>query len=280
MITGLKSRIEEAGFECELHTDLSQMADRAKTISNEGRLRTVVSAGGDGTASTVASLIPVGIPMTLFPTGSENLLAKHFSITDDISQCVKSILRMRTKKLDLMMVNSRLSLLMASIGFDAEVVRLVHQSRTTHVSKWTYWRSILCTLLFYRWPDLQIVLRDEQDVVIADVTGSWIFAFNVPRYASGLSIIEDAVENDGLLDIGIFDRGGMLNGLRCYWAVARGKHHSSKNWRRFRSSSVEINLSPSCRAQKRVSSCQADGDWASELPVKLKIMDRKLDIVV
>ena len=83
LVLELKSAIESVGFQCEVHTDLDQMADRCRELIQSNDLRTVIAAGGDGTASKVASLIPHDIPLTLFPTGSENLLAKYFSIPAD-----------------------------------------------------------------------------------------------------------------------------------------------------------------------------------------------------
>ena len=278
LVAELKKSIEQAGYDCELHNDLSQMESRAQDLANEGRLRTVVAAGGDGTASMVASLIPTHIPITLFPIGSENLLAKFFSIVAESEHCVKSIQRLRTKSIDVMTANGNLCLLMASVGFDAEVVRQVHQSRKSHITRWSYWTAILSTLARYRWPNLKIVIRDENDHVMEETKGSWVFIFNVPRYAAGLAIIEDAIENDGMLDIGIFDCGGLLNGLWCYWAVARGKHHQLKQWRRFRCRSISIE-STNDFGKDNQPSCQTDGDWACDLPVIIQLTDRKLEIV-
>ncbi len=277
LVVELKQSIEAVGYVCEIYTDLQQMAGRARALAEEGLLRTVVSAGGDGTASMVASLIPTEIPLTLFPTGSENLLANYYSIAADVKKCVKSIQKLQTKNIDVMLVNGKLSLLMASVGFDAEVVRRVHLSRKSHVSRWTYWCAILNTLVRYRWPDLKIVIRGENEQKIEETYGSWVFVFNIPRYAAGLNIIPDAKEDDEFLDIGIFDRGGLLHGLSCYWAVARGTHHQMKQWRRFRCKSIEIDFVAEKPTQ---SSCQTDGDWGCEMPVTIQITDRKLRLVL
>lgn len=279
LVLELKSAIESLGFQCEVHTDLEHMANRCRELIQSCELRTVVAAGGDGTASKVASLIPHDVPLTLFPTGSENLLAKYFSITADPAACARSILKLRTKPVDVMMVNGKLSLLMASIGFDAEVVRCVHQSRKSHVTKLTYWSAIIGTLFRYRWPVLKISIFDKNDKILEEVTGGWVFIFNVPRYAAGLSIMNDANEHDGYLDVGVFDQGGLVRSMWYYWNVICGKHQLLKQWRRFRSGSIRIESVNQLNTQKSLTSCQADGDWVCELPVSIQIVPRKLRIV-
>ena len=279
LVLELKREVESLGFQCEVHTDLDQMANRCHELISRSELRTVVAAGGDGTASKVASLIPHDVPLTLFPTGSENLLAKYFSITADPIACARSIQRMRTHPIDVMMVNGKLSLLMASIGFDAEVVRCVHQSRKSHVTRLTYWSAIIGTLFRYRWPSLKISIYDENDRIVEEVSGGWVFVFNVPRYAAGLSIMEDAVEHDGYLDVGVFDNGGLVRNMWYYWHVIRGKHQMLKQWRRFRSRSIRIETADQTSIRGSQTSCQADGDWVCELPVAIAIATRNLRIV-
>ena len=279
LVVELQKEIESLGFSCELHTNLDEMASRCAELANAGSLRVVVAAGGDGTASRVASLIPHDIPLALFPTGSENLLAKFFSIAADPKACAKAIEKLRTRPIDVMTVNDRVFLLMASIGFDAEVVRTVHQSRRSHVSKLTYWAAICKTLFRYRWPAMSVTILDEHGRIVENVAGGWVFVFNVPRYAAGLPIMTDAVENDGYLDVGVFEQGGLLRNMWYYWNVIRGKHHRMKQWRRFHAHSIQIELPTTSSKARNQTSCQADGDWVCELPVSIAIVPRTLRIV-
>ena len=104
-----------------------------------------------------------------------------------------------------------------------------------------------------------------------------MFVFNVPRYAAGLGIMDDAIEHDGLLDVGVFEHGGLMCNLWYYWNVLRGKHVLLKQWRRFRAREIRIEMvDPS----KTAASCQADGDWVCELPTSIQIVPRKLQLVL
>ena len=101
-----------------------------------GELRTVISAGGDGTATAILNRIPSRVPLTIFPLGSENLLAQELKLPREPSGVLPMVQQMATRQLDLFRANGSLFLLMASVGFDAQVVRIVHESRRSHITRW------------------------------------------------------------------------------------------------------------------------------------------------
>ncbi|MDR1962446.1 MAG: acylglycerol kinase family protein, partial [Planctomycetaceae bacterium] len=76
----LSGRLREKGFAVELLTDLDEVTEKAKIFHAEGRLRSVVGVGGDGTAATLVNRTEPGTPITLLAAGTANLLAKHFRL--------------------------------------------------------------------------------------------------------------------------------------------------------------------------------------------------------
>lgn len=264
----LRTRLEQAGFHAELHTDLTTMAARVSELHAQKELRAVVAAGGDGTASVVIGRVPRDVPIALFPLGSENLLAKYFGIDGDLEATVARIQSGTTHALDLFKVNGTLSLLMTSVGFDAEVVRIVHQSRTSHITRWRYRWAILQALLSYRWPSFQVELLDREHQWYSVGQFDWLFAFNVPKYAAGISLIEDASCNDGLLEVGAFEGGGLFRGLSHYGRAVRGQLASTKSWHRWQSSGVRI-TPKIAQPWDPVASYQYDGDWGGAIPLEI-----------
>lgn len=272
----LRSQLEMAGFESELFTDVSQMTHRAQELAAAGKLRTVIAAGGDGTASLVLSVIPNQVPVTLFPLGSENLLAKYLEMPRDFHAVVQLIERGKTKPMDLFRANNQLMLLMASVGFDAEVVREVHLRRTSHVSRWRYRWAILRAIGRYRWPGFRVFIQDDHGAWIDQGIAHWLFAFNVPKYAAGISIIEEAECDDGLIDIGVFRGGGLIQGLRHYGLVARGVHRTSSSWNQWRTTGVRIcAIDGSASDGTKQASYQLDGDWGGPIPLEIVHSGRK-----
>ncbi|MFN9987171.1 MAG: diacylglycerol/lipid kinase family protein, partial [Pirellula sp.] len=240
----LREALQQRGFAAEMYTDVDAMASRASQCQQARTLRTVVSAGGDGTASLILSKIPSDIPVTLFPLGSENLVASYFEMTRDIDRTVACIERLRTEPLDLFLANGRLTLLVASVGFDAEVVRQVHENRKSHVTRSVYRLGILRAMFSYRWPKFRVQRRDAAGNWDESITANWVFAFNVPRYAAGIRIIDSTSISDGLLDVGMFQGGGLCQGLWNYGMVVRGVHEKSGSWKRFQASGLRISLAP------------------------------------
>ncbi len=253
------------------------MSSRAASLAEVGELRTVISAGGDGTASLISRSVPSQTPITLYPLGSENLLAKHFGIRRDIEQSVALIQSLNVQAIDRFETEHQSLLLMASAGYDADVVRSVHQKRTSHISRWNYWQAIGSSLISYPWPEMQIDLLDGNGNTIETHQGNWVFMFNIPRYAAGLDIIPEAIVDDGLLDIGIFRGGSLATGLWHYMHVLRGTHTKLKSWVRRQAEGLRIGPLGSKDADIPY---QIDGDFGGKLPVTIRRNEHRMHLVI
>ncbi len=265
---GLRDALAQAGFMAELFTDIKPMAERVRALHAAGDLRCVVSGGGDGTASLVLSLIPQGVPVCLFPLGSENLLAQYFEIDTNVERTVQRIALGKTQAMDLFRANDRLSLLVTSVGFDAEVVRSVHLNRTSHVTRWSYRWAILKAMASYRWPTLRVELRDTMGEWGPAIQCNWLFAFNVPKYAAGLCIVDTGEIDDGLLEIGLFHGGGLCRGLWHYGLVQRRVHHRHTAWTRLQATGLRVAMAEPGSSNAAVP-YQTDGDWGGDLPLEM-----------
>ena len=269
----LKDLLANEGWKVDLTTDLDHMQQIVEGSHQRGELRTVVSAGGDGTVSAVLNRIPSRIPLTIFPLGSENLLAQEFKLPREPSGVIPLVQKMATRQLDLFWANGTVFLLMASVGFDAQVVRMVHESRRSHITRWAYRLAVLKAIQSYRWPTLSIE-GNFQGRWESLGTCHWLFAFNVPRYAAGIHIIDDALVDDGLLDVGMLTGGNAMIGLWNYLRVALGTHRRSSRWRECRVNALRV---VSSQGQ---GGYQLDGDWGGPLPLEIVHTGTKATLVV
>jgi diacylglycerol kinase family enzyme len=270
---GLAEALESDGWEVELTTDLDRMQELVFRYHSQGRLRTVVSAGGDGTASAVLNRIPLEVPLTIFPLGSENLLAQQYRLPRDV-EAVRSMVRgMSVRRFDLFRANGQLFLIMASVGFDAQVVRSVHENRRSHITRWAYRFGILRAIGTYRWPELEVEVLGQGGWESLG-TCHWLFGFNVPKYAAGIHIMDDADADDGLLDVGMLRGGNVLIGFWNYLTVAMGIHRRGGRWSEKRVRGLRV------RSQAGQGVYQVDGDYGGPLPLEILYTGTKATLVV
>ena len=254
------------GWQAELLTDLDAFERRAQELLSCGQLKAIVAGGGDGTVSTVINRVGVQVPITILPMGSENLLAKYLEIPREPAKIVSMLRNGNIRELDLVQANQQLFLLMASLGFDAEVVKYVHQSRRSHITRWAYRWGIIIALFKYRWPAMEIQSLDKDGCWVDQGRHHWVFAFNVPKYAAGLTLLPDALIDDGLIDVGLFRGGNLFVGLWNYLLVALGSHRTSSNWTELKTKGLRIKLASSVSgAGQGGVSYQLDGDWVGDL---------------
>ncbi|MBP5620635.1 MAG: hypothetical protein J6X44_01340, partial [Thermoguttaceae bacterium] len=171
----LKTALEEKGFEVELHTDLNEVSRRANELFTGQRLQALVGVGGDGTAAELTNRTLPGLPITLLPSGTDNLIAKYLKLPFDPEKSAEMIATGSPISFDAGKANGRLFLVMVSAGIDADVVRLVHAAREesyqkqtkkgAHISYFSYVKPILTSIRNYKYPRImtEVVLENNSE---------------------------------------------------------------------------------------------------------------------
>lgn len=266
MVASLLHGLEHAGLKsivCWERDHLSQ-----ELIQRKASLRCIVAAGGDGTVLEVLNRAP-GVPIAVLPLGTENLLARHYGVTRDGESVAKLVTAGRVRHLDVGRAGSRHFCLMASAGFDAAVVHTVDRHRRGHISRLTYALPIAQTLWNYRFPLLEVEIPETGETL----RGSLIFVFNVPLYGMGLPLAPGAQPDDGLLDLLVFQRPGVIHLARYVMAVVARQHmrlHDVQH-RQVRRLSV--------RSTEPVP-VQVDGDPGPVVPFAIEVAPGALSLVV
>lgn len=305
-VAGLQAALTAAGFECEIEFSLAALRQQSLRLEARGELRAVVSAGGDGTAEALANLLPPHIPLLLFPLGTENLLAKHLGITGDLRQACDILQGDRRLALDVGCANGKLFLVMLSCGFDAEVVRHMHAIRKGHINRWSYARPILSSIRSYRFPTLDWSMDalpspvEAADSVVITATdldsdceleaakesepsrqfASWLFVFNVPRYAAALDFCPQADPTDGLLDICTFERPGLISGVGYLAHLWLGWHQTMRGFAHTRCRRLEIPAPIDHNGHTLDVPFQIDGDPGGVLPLSIDVLPGRLMLLV
>jgi len=193
----------------------------------DARCRCLVAVGGDGTVASLINEQP-SVPISALPAGTENLFAQHFGFPRKPNRWAELLDAGDIRPVDLGTAGGRRFVLMAGIGFDAEVVtrhhfgRVGRADRVRPTSRAAYVESVLKASFSYRFPPLTIDYEGPDGA--ATLRGTTAFVFNLPRYALGLPMAPTALENDGWLDLVVFRDPGPLQALRYLWLVWRGVH--------------------------------------------------------
>jgi len=271
LVESLAETLTSQGFTVHMLTDIEEVKTTVAELSSAqaSGLRAVVAAGGDGTVSLLANSLPPQTPLAILPLGTENLLAKHLGLTADPGAIAEMIAHGRTKRFDSGRANGKLFLVMASCGFDAEVVHRLHSQRKGHIRHWSYVKPTFRAIRKYRYPKLRIRTSESGKPVIA----KWAFIFNVPRYAMNLPIVWDADPSDGQLDLCTFRGGNLLRGLFYLAAICLRQHRGWKysHFCQFKKIWIE--------ADERVP-YQLDGDPGGVLPLEIEVIPNFLRLLV
>lgn len=273
-VRAIAAALTAAGYQVDLTTDLEELAQLSAEGSDAGDLRAVVAIGGDGTASVVRSCVPLSVPLLPVPMGTENLLGRFLGQAIDPASICRTIDDGVTVGLDLGSANGKYFLLMISAGFDAEVIRALHENRRGNITRIAYFLPTLRAIRSYGYPEMELYWGDA--AMPNDATRCrWVFGFNLPLYALGLPIAPRAVATDGLLDVCAFQRGSTWSIVRYLWHVKRGSHHALPD--------ATIARCRRFRLRGPIShqiAYQLDGDYAGVLPVDVEVLPGELRLLV
>ena len=201
----LAEAAERRGMSVELQPTQPTPAEIwLRPILARGSHRAIVVIGGDGTVHLVApEAARAEVPLVHCPQGNENLFAREFGMSADPEPVLDLLDRGRPRPVDLLNVSipgrpSEIAVIMASIGFDAQVVHDLAARRTGTVSHLSYLRPILRSAIGLSLPTITAMLDGE---TIAESVPGMIVVGNSRQYASRIDPASRAKMDDGLLDV-------------------------------------------------------------------------------
>ncbi|RMF97330.1 MAG: hypothetical protein D6741_10180 [Planctomycetota bacterium] len=271
------SLLKQSEFHVTVSSDLSEACDLANRAFEKGTLRTIVGIGGDGTAAELVNRTVPGVPFTLLPAGTANLVSRHFRLPKSPAKAVAMIRQGRVCRFDAGNANGRLFLAVASCGFDAEAVCRVHERRQQRNGRYagyfSYVGPVLRLIASYPYPEIRVTFGETSEAGPQEAVGRWAFVFNIPQYAWGLPLTPQAIGTDGLLDLCTLAKGGLFHGLR-YVAFAQFAQH------------VRLSDCTLAAAQRfRITSehdlaYQLDGDPGGRLPLEIEIVPDRVRLIL
>jgi len=228
----------------------------------EQRVGAVLAFGGDGTVRSVAAqLAATGVPLGILPAGTGNLFARNLGVSvSDLDDALQVALSGTERPVDIGRAEIDVSgrdprprqesfLVMAGLGFDAEVMAEVEPRLKQKVGWWAY---VVAGMRLLRGRRTKVsIRRDDGPLLIRKVRS--VVIGNCGELTGGIQLMPEARLDDGWLDVVVVSPRGVAGWATVIAAVLTRsrRHHTIVD--HFRCRKVEI------RAEKPLH-VQLDGD--------------------
>jgi YegS/Rv2252/BmrU family lipid kinase len=171
----------------------------------------VIASGGDGTITAcVGGVAGSGIPLGVLPTGTGNLLARNLGLPLSLAEALTVALTGSDRPVDVGRANRRPFVVMAGIGFDAQLLDGASEEAKRRVGWAAY---VLSALRQLREHPARVVLRADSGPPQRRLASSVIIG-NVGSLQGNLRLLPDALPDDGVLDVAVFAACGWTQWAR------------------------------------------------------------------
>jgi diacylglycerol kinase family enzyme len=295
--------LEDKGWSLAVHETRAPL--EATALARQAAARhadVVIAAGGDGTASEVASglvhtgtalgVLPVGttnvwalqmrIP-SLYPLGSSSGLVKLVAEWEErmdqslplshvrsvLLDAAQVLVEGNVQTIDVGQVGTRHFLMWAGVGFDAAVSSSVPPSDKKTFGMLAYVGTAVDLAKEYKstWVTLRWNGRVER------VRTPLIIVSNVQLYGAGLPIGARACLNDGKLDVCVFKGEGLSTFLHHVWKIVARQHVEDPEIEYYQTDQVIVEA-------ERPLPVHADDEPFTETPVTIRVVPRALKVIV
>jgi len=191
----VQARLEQHGCKAEIR--LTRHAGEIGEVCADPGLsvQTLVVAGGDGSineALTGFQSLSNPPQLAVIPFGTANVLALELALPRNARAIADMIRRQKTRQLHYGLANGHPFVLMASAGFDAEVVHAVPLSLKRRLGKLAYVITAIRTGLGRKGTPLTITLDG------VEITGKFAVASNARHYGGPFVICPGGATDPGL----------------------------------------------------------------------------------
>jgi len=208
-----------------LETSLADTGERLARSAVASGVDVVLASGGDGTITACAAgVADTGIPLGVLPCGTGNLLARNLGLPLDLEGALAVALTGRDKPLDVGMANGRAFVVMAGLGFDAEMFAGVSEE----LKKRAGWIAYVLSGLRHLWdlPTRMVLQADGGPPLRRWASG--VTVGNVGTLQGNVQLLPDAVPDDGVLNVAVLTAWGVAGWLGLAADVLLLRHKTAR----------------------------------------------------
>jgi YegS/Rv2252/BmrU family lipid kinase len=257
--------------EVTITTRIGHAVELARQAVAAGR-EMVIAAGGDGTLNDViqglaGSTTAVGV----LPMGTVNVWAREIGIPLGASEAREVLLHGVRRQVDLGRAGVRYFLMMAGVGFDAEVVKRVERNWLKRVGlKMLDYIATAGSLGLTQQP-AKLTLRMPGQR--SKMSAIMVVIGNTRLYGGAMQFTRRAVADDGLLDVVVIGGGGWARRAGVFLRALLRRPSLGPDARYERVRSVRLESVPPLPVQ-------VDGDIIGTLPMTFSVAAGALWVIV
>ena len=235
----------------------------------------IIASGGDGTLSAAAeAVVGTNIPLGVISRGTANAFASAMELPNTIEAACETILQGTTKVVDAALCNGKRMVLLAGIGFEAQVVEKADRQTKNRFGMLAYIMAGIQQLREFESFEAQI----ETDEKVITVMAS---AVTIANAAPPTSILAQGpagiICDDGLLDLTVVApanaAGAIASAYHLLQTAMRGDAAERDDIGYLRARSIKVTANP---PQKVV----LDGEIIGTTPVEVECIPGGLTLLV
>ena len=227
----------------------------------------IVAAGGDGTISAVVNgLGGRAVPFGVLPLGSANVLAREIRLPRAPEALASLITTGPVSPIWPGRVGNRAFVMMASAGFDSEIVAALSPELKRRVGRLAFAWGFLVRL--WHCPACELTVRADG----VEYRAAAVVAAKGRHYAGPFVVAPGADLAEPVLELVLLDRRGRWAMLRYATALFLGRVPRLGDIAIVRARKASV-------AGNRALPVQADGEIVGELPITLAVADRPLLLI-
>jgi len=241
LVHQIEKNFRDSGAEFKIyHTRGPHDAIEAAAKAAEEGFDIVVAAGGDGTVNEVLNgLVGSNACLAAIHGGKGNDFASAVAMPKDIDQACEALLKSDIRAIDLGKVMDRYFINSVGVGFDAAVALRVNRGVRPFKGTSAYIYAFFEILFSYEPVEMEIdmgsgLLKSDPLLVAVGIGQA---------YGGGMRIVPDAIQDDGLFDICIFDRMNRLGLVYHFPKVFSGKLKNLEQAHMFKAKELKLHLS-------------------------------------
>ena len=227
----------------------------------------IVAAGGDGTISAVVNgLGGRAVPFGVLPLGSANVLAREIRLPHAPEALASLVVTGPASPIWPGRVGNRAFVMMASAGFDSEIVAALSPELKRRVGRLAFAWGFLVRL--WHCPACELTVRADG----VEYRAAAVVAAKGRHYAGPFVVAPGADLAEPVLELVLLDRRGRWAMLRYATALFLGRVPRLGDIAIVRARQASV-------AGDRALPVQADGEIVGELPITLAVADRPLLLI-